>query len=499
MSTQQLDPPTTKLPELRASAQKYRRPSAPEPDYVIDTSAYERAFPDFTQGSMSSNGSISIELGRGTKKATRGTISQLSQSKDHSSNADIDFDKESLDIQALSNDGDAVTVTPPFNSRPQKGRNMSSQADDKNSNQPRKASNLRNQVKPSPPAKTLDYGSGDSRKSSDGTRRTLATMHARVRDENDVSLISTERPATVDTTTIRNTRFGNGKQSDKEPINALPSRFLSTSLFEPPLESDSDPVLTMHQISQRTNQQHEQQSHHQDHQQNHQRGHQRDHQQIQQQSQQQTHQQNHHQNRRRLSIENVPNMSEILSGVFEDGTPVFSRNIRARSARNASDQGGRKVSQRSAVSEVDVPDDEQAIYLSLQLLQDKVSVLERSNAEAEYSVKELEQKNRELEAERIGGRRASHRSDSAIGMIDSDGGEDVAGASGRRSAIQRNSKSFDRCVLTFLMSKQDLKTPFVSYRRRPTQQVVKQLQRRLSCAISHMSETQRCPSSALHM
>lgn len=495
MSTQPLDPPTTKLPELRASAQKYRRPSPPEPDYVIDTSAYERAFPDFTQGSMSSNGSISIEMGRGTKKATRGTISKLSQSKDYSSNADIDFDKESLDIHALSNDGDAVTVTPPFNSRPQQGRNMPSQSDGKKSNQPRKASTLSNQVRPSPPAKTLDYGSGDSRKSSDGTRRTLAAMHARVRDESDVSVISTERPATIDTTTIRNTRFGSGKQSDKEPINALPSRFLSTSLFEPPLESDSDPVLTMHQISQRTNQQYEQQSHHQDHQQNHQQGHQRDY----QPNQQQTHQQNHQQNRRRLSIENVPNMSEILSGVFEDGTPVFSRNIRARSARNASDQAGRKVSQRSAVSEVDVPDDEQAIYLSLQLLQDKVSVLERSNAEAEYSVKELQERNRELEAERLGGRRASHRSDSAIGMTDSDGGEDVAGASGRKSAIQRNSKSFDRRLLTFLMSKQDLKTPFVSYRRKPTQQLVKQLQRRLSCAISHMSVTQRYPSSALHM
>ena len=146
-----------------------------------------------------------------------------------------------------------------------------------------------------------------------------------------------------------------------------------------------------------------------------------------------------------------------------------------------------------------MPDDEQAIYLSLQLLQDKVSVLERSNAEAEYSVKELQQRNRELEAERLGGRRASHRSDSAIGMTDSDGGEDVAGASGRKSAIQRNSKSFDRPVLTFLMSKQELKTRFVYYRRRPTQQVVKQLQRRPSCAISHTSVTQRYLSSALHM
>lgn len=439
---------------------------------------------------MSSNGSDSIELGRGTKKSTRGTISRLSQSRDHSSNAGVDLDKESLDLQALSNDGDAVTVTPPFNSRPRKGHNVPSQADRHNSNQPRKASNLRNQVKPSP-AKTLDYGSGDSHKSSEGTRRTLAAIHARVRDENDVSLMSTERPPTIDTTTIRNTRFGSGKQSEKEPLNVLPSRFLSTSLFEPPLESDS-PVLRVDQMGRQhpdhNSQQHHQQNHQKDDQPNQQN----------QPNQPNHHQQSRQQDRRRLSIENVPNMSEILSGVFEDGTPVFSRNSRARSARNASERGDRKVSNRSAVSEVDVPDDEQAIYLSLQLLQDKVSVLERSNAEAEYSVKELQQRNRELEAERLGGRGASHRSDSAIGMTDSDGGEDVAGAS-RKSAIQRNSKSSGRSVLTFLMSRQDLKTPFASYRRKLTEQAVKQLPRRPSCAISHMSVTQPCRNSALHM
>ena len=153
-----------------------------------------------------------------------------------------------------------------------------------------------------------------------------------------------------------------------------------------------------------------------------------------------------------MVLPDMPNMSEMLSGVFEDGTPVFSRNGRSRLSRNTS---GREINDGNGpltVNEVPVPDDEQAIYLSLQLLQDKVSVLERHNAEAENSVKELQQRNRELEAERLGGRRASHRSDSAIGMTDSDGGDEVASGNGRKSAIERNSKPLSPLTLSPLMS-----------------------------------------------
>src|SRR2546421_5923374 len=56
---------TQRLPELRDTAKKYGRfDNKPPANFLIDTSALARAFPDFTQGSASDE-SLSIEIGRG--------------------------------------------------------------------------------------------------------------------------------------------------------------------------------------------------------------------------------------------------------------------------------------------------------------------------------------------------------------------------------------------------------------------------------------------------
>ena len=395
MSTQQLDDQPHKLPELRASAQKYRRPAPSESDYAIDTSAIGRAFPDFSQGSISSDdNSMSIELGRGAKKGSHGTIGRLGRSREYSSSAQIDLPHNSMDFSAAMIGNNEVMDTPPLKPEPTEESTGTVRAKSRGSNQARRASGLRNDIEPLPPAKTKDYGSGESRKGSDGTRRGLAAMHARVRDENDMSRISDERPPTTDLT-VRKTRFGNGSATQSAKNNGLPTNF-----------STAKGLQTRKMTPQQTaNRAATQQANHQS-----------------------------------FVLPDLPNISELVSGVFEDGTPVFSLHGRPRASRFASRQTISDGQNHAIVTEIGVPNDDQAIFLSLKLLQDKVAVLEKSKAEAETAVQNLQEKNRQLQNEKSERRRASHRSDSAIGSTDSDDGDDIMRSGHRKAIIEKNRK-----------------------------------------------------------
>src|SRR5690348_17313235 len=66
VSTRHLDT-IDRLPGWRASAKKYHNQSEEEPDFAIDTSALQRAFPEFSQVASSEDGDddLSIEIGRG--------------------------------------------------------------------------------------------------------------------------------------------------------------------------------------------------------------------------------------------------------------------------------------------------------------------------------------------------------------------------------------------------------------------------------------------------
>ena len=404
MSTRQLDNNSHQLPELRASAQKYSRfarpESRPEPDFAINTSAIGRAFPDFSQGSTSSDdGSLSIEIGRGGKRATSGTIGKLGRSREYSSNAQLSLDGDSMDFSAPMIGNYEVIGTPPLRQH-QASKKTDEIARDslRRDAQLRQASALqKGGLEPSPPpAKTKDYGSEESRKGSGESRRTLASMHARVRDANDLSRISDERPPTVDLT-ARNTRFGSTKTQQTAFNDALPTRFSSTQGLSNGLASSkkqkSQKISTPNQGTQQS-----------------------------------------------FMLPDLPNISELVSGVYEDGTPVFSRHSKPRASRFAS--GTTQVNSTgpsyAGVDEIPVPADEQAIFLSLKLLQDKVATLEKNNAEAENTIEDLEHKNRALEDEKSQ-RKISHRSDSALGTTDSDGGYET-GSGQRKLLIEKNRK-----------------------------------------------------------
>lgn len=401
MSTRQLDNHSQHLPQLRASAQKYSRfaPRSSEPDFAINTSAIGRAFPDFSQGGTSSEeDSISIEIGRGAKKGSNGTIGKLGSLKDYSWNAQLSLNGDSMDFSAPMIGNYEVTATPPLTQRHTTKKTESSARESaKHGSQARKPSGLQKETfDPSPPpSKTKDYGSGESRKTSRESHRTLSSMHARVREENDQSHISEDRPPTVDLT-AKNTRFGNINNAQNGIQGHLPTRFSSAQTLmnsvAPANKRKAQVAATLNQGTQQS-----------------------------------------------FMLPDLPNISELVSGVFEDGTPVFSSHSKPRASRfiSGSEDSRKKGQQYAGVNEIPVPDDEQAIFLSLKLLQDKVSTLEKSNVEAANTIEELQQKNRVLEGEKKS-RRRTQRNDNAFGgTTDSDGGYDTV-SDQRRMRIEQN-------------------------------------------------------------
>ena len=395
MSTRQLDNNAHQLPEIRASAQKYSRFTRPEADFAINTSAIDRAFPDFSQGGTSSDDdSRSIEIGRGVKK---GSNSKAERLHEYSSNVPLSLDGDSMDFSAPMIGKYEVTGTPPLAQRQSsKKPDQASRSSLRRDAQVLGPSGLQKEIPgPSPPPfKTRDYGSGESGKGSEDHRRTLSSMHARVRDENEQSKVGEERPPTLDLT-ARNTRFGNVKSQHTASNSVMPTKFTSKQGL---LQS----IGLKHRKNSQTvsTPQGTQQS---------------------------------------FMLPDLPNISELVSGLYEDGTPVFSRHGKSRASRFVSTPENAGICQHYVgVNEIPIPADEQAIFLSLKLLQDKVATLEKINAEAENAMQDLQQKNQLLESGKIDKRRAP-RSDDALGTTDSDGGNEIGGSQ-RKMLIEKNRK-----------------------------------------------------------
>ncbi|KAF2689822.1 hypothetical protein K458DRAFT_356151 [Lentithecium fluviatile CBS 122367] len=119
-------------------------------------------------------------------------------------------------------------------------------------------------------------------------------------------------------------------------------------------------------------------------------------------------------------LPDMPNLTELVSGMFEDGTPVFSKTVPARSRFAAPNNGGRRQPNHIPVDSVPIPQDEKAIFAALQLLQDKVSQMEHERAEAEKKMEEQELEIIELKATTQAQERL-RRSDSALGSTDGEG------------------------------------------------------------------------------
>ncbi|KAI9784488.1 MAG: hypothetical protein M1835_003569 [Candelina submexicana] len=405
MSTRQLDGTTQRLPELRASAKKYGRYNRPEPDFIIDTSAIGRAFPDFTQGGSSSDGSsLSIEIGRGTKKSSKGIPSRFGRSAEFSSNGPAAVGNDTFATEKAMIGTYEVMYTPPGKSRhASKKIAGTGQGSLQKDAQLRRASisQKENEAPSQPLAKTADYGSGSSRQGSGEHRRTLAEMHARVTDEDDCSYISEERPPTVNVT-AKNTRFGSAKtRSSTAAPASVPNKFTSTDNFlrelshagnkgPEPLRPQANGTTTSNTMTGNATQ-------------------------------------------HSFMLPDLPNITELVSGVYQDGTPVFSKHSKSRSRfTSVNHTQASKKPEHLPMDAIPVPEDEKAIFLSLKLLQDKVAELENHRSDAEQKISELDRENVALKAEKKD-RERFRRSDSAIGMADggSDDGEDAGKVRGK--------------------------------------------------------------------
>jgi len=89
-------------------------------------------------------------------------------------------------------------------------------------------------------------------------------------------------------------------------------------------------------------------------------------------------------------LPDLPNITELVSGVRKDGTPVFNRTTSKPRSRFTSASYKPHQPQHEPVESVAVPDEEKAIYTSLQLLKDKVAELEMAKSEAQKRAEEYE-------------------------------------------------------------------------------------------------------------
>lgn len=97
-------------------------------------------------------------------------------------------------------------------------------------------------------------------------------------------------------------------------------------------------------------------------------------------------------------LPDLPNLTELVSGVFDDGTPVFSKTAPARSRFSAPQPNNPRRPQHIPLEGVPIPEEEKAIFAALQQLQAKVSEMEHERAEQDKKIDEQELELIELRA-----------------------------------------------------------------------------------------------------
>jgi hypothetical protein len=120
-------------------------------------------------------------------------------------------------------------------------------------------------------------------------------------------------------------------------------------------------------------------------------------------------------------LPDLPNLTELVSGIFEDGTPVISKTTAARSRFRGANNGSGRPSNFIKVDSVPIAPEEKQIFAALQLLQDKVELMERERTEAEKKIESQELEIIELKATTQAQERLT-RNSSALGSTDSEKG-----------------------------------------------------------------------------
>ncbi|KAL1997962.1 hypothetical protein VTN02DRAFT_345 [Thermoascus thermophilus] len=347
----QLDDHSYGLPEidLGSSARKPRRYASPvddeegEPDYDIDTSALERALPEFSpvqslDDDDDDEDDRSVEVGRGTRKPARRLDDSRGSTMSFENSVRTSSPAVKLDYPSSSPPKSAVRSAA---SKRTAGAGDSLRKDA----QLRRASQVHKEqqqtAKPTPRAPGHEQ------------RRALSEMH--------------ERPDRAAAQHPRTTRFGGTSRAatiSNQVAEAMER--VSRELKEGRrAKAAANATVTTDTFPENTATA--------------------------------THQS--------FLLPDLPNLSELVSGVFEDGRPVFTtRQPRARTTRFVSpphDAGDVSQTQDHVpVHAVPIPDDEKALFVSLRLLQDKVAELELAKSEAERKLEDARQENAALKNDR---------------------------------------------------------------------------------------------------
>ncbi|KAJ5187528.1 hypothetical protein N7449_010522 [Penicillium cf. viridicatum] len=339
-----------------------------ELDYDINTSTLDRAFPEFSQIQTSeeeeheldddishSDLDMSVEVGRSAGKPER----------DDSRSSMMSFEN------SVRSSSPAIRVEYPTPQKPVAATRPSRRA---------VSENLRKnaQVRRATQAQKETMSPQVSKAQRD-QRRTFSDMHAKVRDSYEGSFLGDERPAPI-TTKTRSTRFGNANTS-QEIADAI-ERASRDAYAKEIRKSTSNTAGTPRKSSANatnTNTIGDTMTH------------------------------------QSFLLPDLPNISELVSGVYEDGTPVYSRQGKMHSTRFVSPlHDHTDVSlphEHMPLDAVPVPEDEKALFVHLRLLQDKVAELEMFKSEAERRMDSYRQENSSLKANRPRQSSAKYESD----------------------------------------------------------------------------------------
>lgn len=333
-----------------------------EPDFAINTSTIDRAFPDFSQLSPSdedevqlgdefSDHSLSMELGRAAGKPRR---------VDDSRDSIMSFEN------SVRSSSPAVRVEYPTPQK-QSVRSSTRRAVSENLRkdaQLRRATQAQNQKEAmNPPA---------SKSQQRDQRRSLSDMHAKVRESYDGSFLGDERPVQTQINS-RSTRFANPNHSH-EIAEAVERASREAYAKEMRKSSGHSNAGTPRKTTSAQAQQN------------------------------QNNTMGDTMTRNSFLLPDLPNISELVSGVYEDGTPVFTRQSKLRSTRFVSpphDQTDVSFTrQHLPLDAVPIPDDEKALFVNLRLLQDKVAELSMFKSDAEKRLENYRVENAALKAGR---------------------------------------------------------------------------------------------------
>ncbi|KAL3473540.1 hypothetical protein BJX99DRAFT_248848 [Aspergillus californicus] len=357
-STREIDE-SPRLPTMKNAPRKLQTlEEEEEPDYVFNTSTFEQYLPHFSPIGTSEE----EEEGEEEGEAEHGIDDDISVEAGRGpTNPPRRLDDSRNSYMSMENSirssSPAVRLDVPT---PQKSamRGPSRRAV---SDSLRKDAQLRQASL----ARKENVDPNPSVKSNRKERRSLSEIHAKVRDSYDGSFIEDERPPAVTASSSRPTRFGNANISN-QVADAVERA--SQDAYAKEVRRAKSRAGTNAGGDTGTQQS--------------------------------------------FLLPDLPNLSDLVSGVYEDGTPVYTRQPRVRTTRFLSppaDATGASFSREHVpLDAIPIPEDEKALFVSLRLLQDKVSELERGKADAEKRLEDMRQENTFLKGGKTRTERESH-------------------------------------------------------------------------------------------